>query len=1021
MHLINKQYRGFALIGLLLFTCFLTAPVWARDSVKTRHGTLTLPTYAWHNDSNPVFQELEGRIYYPYARQDHVSKVKASRDYQAIFMENEYLRITCLPELNGRIHSVFNKAIGQEMFHTMNEIKPALIAMRGAWISGGIEWNTGPHGHTATMLEPANTALVDNADGSVTLHISNTEKLFRNRWRVKLTLHPGKAYLDEQISIYNPTDGMHPYYFWNCTAFPNLENTRFIYPMTLGTDHGGREFYTWPIHEGKDLSWLGNYPTMSSIFSVACPMDFFGAYDTDIDRGIVSYADHKVLPGKKAWTWGKDGFGVSSQMSLSDAGPVHAQYIEVQSGPLPTQSDYGILSQHNEVAWQEYWYPVHGLGNGFEFATLDVTAQAYRSNGGLELRFIPTGSYPNAECVLKQREQVLLRQAVSFDPARPATVTLSPAPDGPILVTIRDRDSGNPLMEYTTPLDIPKEVAPTFTPEIPDEEKTTDQLFLAALKSDKDSNALGARQKYEVLLERDPRHIQALLGLGILNMEQGRFTDAEELFRQATERNAYAGMAWYLLGSTLHQQERYDEALHAAYQAVRIPETTNLAYALAGKIHSCMGEADAATKALGKAHAALSTDERIRDLYLIAWWKSDADDAAFKRTLAKALAKNPLDFVLHALSTLTKQNSTSVFASAMTRAGDKEFIAQEVGTVFTSMGDYATALKLIEAVTVNPESKIIDPSLLNLYYLAYWSHRAGDNAKAAGYIRQVQHMDIGLIWPSRSESLAALQYAVEVNPKDAAARMMIGYLYAGKLQVDKALPYWKMAVKLDASLNTAWRLLGLHAWKKENDLAQAEDYLRKALVAKSNDQIVYNDLVQVLTDQERRAEAIALVASMPPVKQMRYDLAQWLTQAYFDEERLDECIDLLSRIQMSNWEGQTGPHDQFEQALVARGKKNFEAQEFAAALADFDRALTYPENLGIGPKYQLTDAVVRFWQGKTLMAIGREDDAVAAWAVGAAQLHKAAAIKAFVTVSGTQDEYVKRCKTAMEVSQIAKP
>ena len=96
---------------------------------------------------------------------------------------------------------------------------------------------------------------------------------------LRVTLHPGRAYLDEQIRLENPTDGMHPYYFWNCTAFPCRAGTRFIYPMTLGTDHNGVKFFNWPVDDGKDLSWLKNYETWASIFAVNCAFDFFGAYD----------------------------------------------------------------------------------------------------------------------------------------------------------------------------------------------------------------------------------------------------------------------------------------------------------------------------------------------------------------------------------------------------------------------------------------------------------------------------------------------------------------------------------------------------------------------------------------------------------------------------------------------------------------------------------------------------------------------------------------------------------------------
>ena len=126
--------------------------------------------------------------------------------------------------------------------------------------------------------------------------------------------------MDEQIRIFNPTDAVSPYYFWNCTAFPNRPGTRFIYPMTLGTDHSAVEFFSWPIHNGKDLSWLKNYETYASIFSVDCVFDFFGAYDVDADRGIIQAGDHHKIGGKKAWTWGTWEFGLVSQQSLTDDG-----------------------------------------------------------------------------------------------------------------------------------------------------------------------------------------------------------------------------------------------------------------------------------------------------------------------------------------------------------------------------------------------------------------------------------------------------------------------------------------------------------------------------------------------------------------------------------------------------------------------------------------------------------------------------------------------------------------------------
>ncbi|MCL4195572.1 MAG: DUF5107 domain-containing protein, partial [Thermoguttaceae bacterium] len=339
-------------VRLLLVTA-LTASVITpaqADDVKAWEGMMTIPTYPWEEDVNPKFWAMEGparlsttvkgAITYPYTMQDHLSRTKVDRSYKALWLENEFLKVTCLPELGGRLFSVLDKTENKEMFHFNRVIKPSMIAMRGAFITGGVEWNPGPQVHTVTLVSPVDAVLGRNPDGSAFIEVNNIEKMFRTRWTVRVTLHPGRACLDEQIRLSNPTDGVHPYYFWNCTAFPKRPGTRFIYPMTLGTDHNGREFFNWPVHEGKDLSWLRNYDAPASVFAVNCAFDFFGAYDVDADRGIVQVADHRVLPGKKAWTWGNSEWGLVAQQNLGDE---DVEYIEVQSGPLPTQSDYGML------------------------------------------------------------------------------------------------------------------------------------------------------------------------------------------------------------------------------------------------------------------------------------------------------------------------------------------------------------------------------------------------------------------------------------------------------------------------------------------------------------------------------------------------------------------------------------------------------------------------------------------------------------------------------------------------------
>jgi tetratricopeptide (TPR) repeat protein len=988
--------------------------------VQAWEGTITIPTYAWHDDVNPVFTEYESSIYYPYTRQDLISKQKADRVYRALFLENEYLRVTCLPELGGRIHSVFDKTTNEEMFHKNDVIKPALIAMRGAWIGGGIEWNVGPHGHTVTIVSPVDAVLVQNDDGSATLVVGNTEKMFRTRWTVRLTLHPGKAYLDEAIRLFNPTDGVHPYYFWNCTGFPNLPGTRFIYPMTLGTDHAGTTFFRWPINEGRDLSWLKNYDTMSSIFAYDCVFDFFGAYDVDRNRGIVSYANHHEVKGKKAWTWGKDDFGVVSQMSLSDAGPEGAQYIEVQTGPLLTQADYGMLYPRQAIAWNEYWYPVHGLGDGFEYATRDAAVQTTRTKDALELRIIATAEFPGAVCTLAQGGKPLLEQNADLSPNGAAQVSLASPPEGPIQVTLRAAD-GAELLAYETPLDIPKVEPPDLTkkPARADGQPTAEEKYLAGFLTDSQTNPAGARKGYLEALELDPEHVPSLCALAALDIECGNFAAAAEYAAKAARRDPEYAMAWYFLGAAQLGQGQYDAALASGYKAVHTLDGIALGHNLVGRALMNQGNYARAADEFARAMAKDPQDAQNRDAWLTARWAA-GDREGVARDIAPIIAHaDPTDFIPRALAALMDSARLEKFAGEVNAmGGEKEFTLLEVANFFVNVGLPEPARNLLRGVYA---AGALQPGILPCYYLAYYEHRLGDDAAAGAWLDRAAQASAEYAFPARLEEPDILRYATEARPRDAKAHLLLGYLLAGLGRSDDALKEWQIAVDLDPKLSTAWRLLGLNAWKKKTELESAAECYRKALAARPEDQMLYRDLAEILTAQGKRTEAIALVEKMPPAADQRYDVVLWLAKAYVDEKRYDDCIGLLKTAKFSNWEGSSAPRDIYVGALMARGKIRFEQGAYEPALEDFQTALTYPENLEVGARYKLTDAETRYWLGRTLLTLGRPGEARAAWKEGAEQVTSSDPAHTFISVTATQDEYVKRCATALEVLDAQQP
>src|SRR5512140_1297432 len=177
-----KSYRSslhFYVLGFLAVAagaCFAAEP---DHSVKLWEQSITLPTYeVAPPDPNPRF--YQGRTYqgaratfYPYPVMDRLTDRKEDQSYRAVYLENQFIQISVLPELGGRLFTATDKSNGYDFFYRQHAIKPALIGMLGAWISGGVEWNV-PHHHRATSFMPVDYTLAENPDGSKTVWIGET-------------------------------------------------------------------------------------------------------------------------------------------------------------------------------------------------------------------------------------------------------------------------------------------------------------------------------------------------------------------------------------------------------------------------------------------------------------------------------------------------------------------------------------------------------------------------------------------------------------------------------------------------------------------------------------------------------------------------------------------------------------------------------------------------------------------------------------------------------------------------------
>src|SRR5579863_3447743 len=96
---------------------------------------LVIPTYELGSpDPNPAILDSAGRRpIYPYPALDSLTNHRIEKTYKAVYLENEYLKVTVLPEVGGRLYAIFDKTTNRDILYTNHVIKYGLVAIRGAW------------------------------------------------------------------------------------------------------------------------------------------------------------------------------------------------------------------------------------------------------------------------------------------------------------------------------------------------------------------------------------------------------------------------------------------------------------------------------------------------------------------------------------------------------------------------------------------------------------------------------------------------------------------------------------------------------------------------------------------------------------------------------------------------------------------------------------------------------------------------------------------------------------------------
>lgn len=989
--------RAAALIcGAITIGAPAPRPAAAQPAVTVSEREVVIPTYlAGDPEPNPMFffgresQGAEGRVY-PYPLYDTLTHRKVDKTYRLVYLENEYIRVGVLPEIGGRIFEGFDKTNNYHFFYRQHVVKPALIGLIGAWISGGIEWNI-PHHHRATTFLPVQYRIEEDEDGSKTVWVGELEIRHRMRWAVGYTLRPGRSYLEAKVRVVNRTPVANTMLAFANVAVHVNEQYQVVFPprTQLGTHHHKRQFTRWPVADGPygsadfkggvDISWYKNHVAANSVFAWNSEEDFVAGYDHGRRAGTMAVADHHAVPGKKFWTWGNGPRGRMWDRILTDEdGP----YMEIMVGAYSdNQPDYSWLQPYETKSFEIYWYPFRDIG-GARQANVDAAVNLDVRDGVARVGFYATSAHPRAVVRLAAGNRVLLEETIGIDPARPFTRDV-PLPDGvtehqlkaSLAVGTRELVSYQPVRLDPEPLP-----PPVTTPPAPADIKSVEELYLTGLWIEQFHNpSLEPDPYWEEALRRDAGNTRVNTALGINRFRKARLADAERHLRAALARlsSRYAtpkdAEATYYLGLTLKAQGRHDEAFSLLQKA-----TWNLAWRAAGyyeaaEIAAARGDLARALACADRSLEANALNVRALNLKAALLRHLGRKDAALA-ALADAHRIDPLDARTMSERWLLTRQEDDARRLRTTLAGHRA-LADELGAEYLNAGLWQDGTEVLKQGTPTP---------ILYYYLAHFADRLGRRDEAAGYSRQAAQASPAYVFPFQWEAERVLRAAAAANPRDARALYYLGNLLYD-WQPQQAVSAWEKSASLDPAFPIVHRNLAVaYAHSGQPDgTARAIASLEKAVSLPGPRYAMHFAELDRLYEEAGKppADRLKLLEANHDVVATRDDaLARAITLKVF-AGKLDDAIQLLSGRRFSVWEGGSlNVRDPWTNAHILRGHEHRAAGRHQDAIASYERALTFPENLS---SERLDSArrraEVAYWTGVARDAMGDRAGARAAW------------------------------------------
>jgi tetratricopeptide (TPR) repeat protein len=921
---------------ILAFSILIFALAHATAQVRVWQGTLTLPTYEeGPPDPNPPFdQYASNRFNYPYTLRRNLTDHRSDHAWRALFLENEYLKCSVLPDIGGHLYTCTDKISGKPMFYENPSIKKADVAYRGAWAAFGIEFNF-PVSHNWVTASPVDFALEKKADGSASVQVGNVDRVYGMQWTVELILRPASTVLEERITLNNRSDVRHRFYWWNNAGVQVWDDSRIQYPMRFAASHGFRDVQPWPVEaDGNDLSIIKNHTKGPvSLFVHGSREPFMGVWNPHTNTGTVHFADYAQLPAKKIWSWGVDPDGLDWRTALSDN---DSAYVEVQAGLFRNQETYAFLEPRQTISFSEYWMPVREIG-GLSRANLAGVVNLGRNGNKLVAGLNVNQPVRGATLQISAGDRHVFDTKTDLTPERTWSHQV-PDADAQQKYTFELRDTKETVLlrhtegeyDWTPAPEIHLGPQPAY--QVPEPENRTEDDWIQ-LGNDQELNGrlLQALQSYKDALAKFPNSFDARKAAGRLCASLLRFNEAQEFLAPVHERDTsdseisyYLGIAYEGLGKTREAREAYE----AAY---RMPAFRGTAGIRLAELSAREGNLNQAEFYLQEAGKAAPDDLRTAE-ELTAILRAENKAEQSQKLAQEWLARFPQRYFL--LEQLEEPDLHHL-------GNDAERILN-VASEYMRLGLYARALAVLSrdyptAVADQSEPGVLPPQkhAMVAYFRGYCREKLGQSG--AQDFSVASRLSTAYVFPSRAEELEVLNAALRANPRDASAYYLLGTLYFSRGLTDAALDHWTQARHLNPQIPVLHASMGRALLRVKNNPEQALAVFQEGLQADPANVQLYTGIDQALSTLRRPArERVAALEHYPDQAKMPSHLVYELILNLAEAGDYDRAMTLFHNRFFQREEGGTNVRQVWLEVRLLRARSAAQNGQCGEAVSEAD-------------------------------------------------------------------------------------